>query len=88
MTDLYHVAIRKESAPNLMGFLWTGPWRWNSDLGRVNISSKIPWDRPPNHFLGLQLVSDGSWLTFIYYWLRSNLDQGSRDERLYILLSI
>lgn len=37
---------------------------------------------------GAQLVSDGSWLTFIYYWLRSNVDQRSRDERLYISLSI
>lgn len=86
--DLSCLTIQKEGATNLMGSVWSAPWRWNSNLNRVNISSETPWDRPPNHFQGLQLLSDGTWLTFIYYWLRSNLDQGSRDERLYISLSI
>lgn len=88
MPDLSCLTIQKEGATNPMGSVWSGPWRWNPDLSRVNIASAISWDRPPNHSWGLQLPSDGTWLTFIYYWLRSNLDQGSRDERLYISLSI
>lgn len=87
-TDPSCLAMQREGATNPMGSVWSGPWRWNPDLSRVNISSAIPWDRAPNHCWGLQLPSDGTWLTFIYYWLRSNLDQGSGDERLYISLSI
>lgn len=81
---LYHATIQKEGAPNLMGFVWSGPWRWNSDLNRVNISSKIPWDRPPNHYLCkayslYQMVA--SWLSFTtdlgQTWTRDQEMKGS-----------